>query len=168
MKINLCLLDRRCGIWSSVFMIWDDTCLFTFYYQIYKLKQDFESDYLYVYIYKRSSIKRHFAHFCNCANFYRFAIFACLILKNVHRIVLHRYAFFMFGNRVGNAARSVRIFQFNIVFLWRVGITKETPSRRITVTSSLDEISTDQLENMAVVRGWGRWGVTPPNPPSPL
>jgi hypothetical protein len=32
-------------------------------------------------------------------------------------------------------------------------IVKETPSRRITVTSSLNEISTDLLGNRVVVRG---------------
>jgi hypothetical protein len=40
-----------------------------------------------------------------------------------------------------------------------VNILKETPRRRITVTSSLNKISTDQLENRVVVRGGG---VTPP------
>jgi hypothetical protein len=32
---------------------------------------------------------------------------------------------------------------------------KETPSRRITVTSSLEELSTNQLGNRVVVRGGG-------------
>jgi hypothetical protein len=36
---------------------------------------------------------------------------------------------------------------------------KETPRRRITVTSSLNEISTDQLGNRVAVR---RGGIIPP------
>jgi hypothetical protein len=43
--------------------------------------------------------------------------------------------------------------------------TKETPGRRTTVTSSLNEISTNQLGNRVVVRGEG---VTPFAPTPPL
>jgi hypothetical protein len=38
---------------------------------------------------------------------------------------------------------------------------KETPRRRITVTSSVDKVSTDQLGNRVVVRGRG---INPPTP----
>jgi hypothetical protein len=38
---------------------------------------------------------------------------------------------------------------------------KEIPRRRITVTSSSNEISPDQVENRVMVRGEG---VTPPTP----
>jgi hypothetical protein len=42
---------------------------------------------------------------------------------------------------------------------------KETPRRRITVTSSLNEISPDQLRNRVVARGRGiTMGITPPDP----
>jgi len=36
-----------------------------------------------------------------------------------------------------------------------VGVPKETPKKKTTVTSSLIEISKDQLGNRAVVRGGG-------------
>jgi len=42
---------------------------------------------------------------------------------------------------------------------------EETPRRRITVVSSFNEISTDQLGTRVVVRGGG--GVTPSSPTSP-
>jgi hypothetical protein len=40
---------------------------------------------------------------------------------------------------------------------------KKTPRRRITVKASLNEISTDQLENRAVVReGWRYYALPHP------
>ncbi len=53
--------------------------------------------------------------------------------------------------------RFIRAFEAGEVCM--VNISKETPRRRITVTSSLNKISMEQLENMVVWRGGG---VTPP------
>jgi hypothetical protein len=45
---------------------------------------------------------------------------------------------------------------------------RETPRRRISVTSSLYEIFTEQLVNRVVVRGLGMGGVTQPPTTTPL
>jgi len=46
----------------------------------------------------------------------------------------------------------------------RVHIVKETPRRRITLTSSLNEISTNQLGNREIVREGGRRYSARPHP----
>ncbi len=44
---------------------------------------------------------------------------------------------------------------FSLQFQWYATIYEETPRRRITVTSSLNEISWDKLGNRVVVREGG-------------
>jgi hypothetical protein len=68
--------------------------------------------------------------------------------------------------------RDFILFLFNqlkekktIYDIKNVAAMKETPRRRITVTSSLNEIPTDQLGNRVRVRGVKGYSGRPPPPP---
>jgi hypothetical protein len=60
------------------------------------------------------------------------------------------------------AKRFARMMNITSARANKVNFVKETPKRRITVTSSLNGISTDQLGNRVVVRGKALLSPSPP------